>query len=501
MPIILPIQSVFDKDIPEDSGNSEYRQERKLLIAINDIIVQSDLEYPVIEYFLDVAYLNKYISVYGTGKSPELTSNERFNVHVNAVLALRMSILRKRLNLSLRKFSLALSHSDLYKWFCGINRFAVPKVPGKSTVGDLENSLPSELTEEVERRLFQAVQDEASEILCEPLDFSKSYFDCTCISANIHHPVDWMLFRDATRTIMKATARIRKIGLCHRMPIEPNMFISKMNKLCMEMTFAKRKKGAKQLRKGILRKMKKLMKRVSKHAMNHLELLESKWEISEISCSQTKEILKQITNVTDKLDVTIKNAHERIIGERQVANKDKILSLYENDVNVIVRRKAGAEVEFGNTLYLAEQSDGIIIDWKFFRDQAPSDSKMLKESHERVVDRLGVKVKLMAGDRGFDSKANREHMESNDIFNAVCPRNPGLLAERLEENGFREAQNRRSQTEARISILSNCFCGSPMKQKGFGNRHVHMGLSILSHNLWVLARLKIAQEKARQQAA
>ena len=485
----------------QDSGNSEYRQERKLLIAINDIIFQSDLEYPVIEYFLDVAYLNKYISVYGTGKSPELTSNERFNVHVNAVLALRMSILRKRLNLSLRKFSLALSHSDLYKWFCGINRFAVPKVPGKSTVGDLENSLPSELTEEVERRLFQAVQDEASEILCEPLDFSKSYFDCTCISANIHHPVDWMLFRDATRTIMKATARIRKIGLCHRMPIEPNMFISKMNKLCMEMTFAKRKKGAKQLRKGILRKMKKLMKRVSKHAMNHLELLESKWEISEISCSQTKEILKQITNVTDKLDVTIKNAHERIIGERQVANKDKILSLYENDVNVIVRRKAGAEVEFGNTLYLAEQSDGIIIDWKFFRDQAPSDSKMLKESHERVVDRLGVKVKVMAGDRGFDSKANREHMESNDIFNAVCPRNPGLLAERLEENGFREAQNRRSQTEARISILSNCFCGSPMKQKGFGNRHVHMGLSILSHNLWVLARLKIAQEKARQQAA
>jgi hypothetical protein len=501
MPMILPVQSVFDKDIPEDSGNSEYRQERKLLIAINDIIVQSDLEYPVIEYFLDVAYLNKYISVYGTGKSPELTSNERFNVHVNAVLALRMSILRKRLNLSLRKFSLALSHSDLYKWFCSINRFAVPKVPGKSTVGDLENSLPSELTEEVERRLFQAVQDEASEILCEPLDFSKSYFDCTCISANIHHPVDWMLFRDATRTLMKATARIRKIGLCHRMPIEPNMFISKMNKLCMEMTFAKRKKGAKQLRKGILRKMKKLMKRVSKHAMNHLELLESKWEISEISCSQTKEILKQITNVTDKLDVTIKNAHERIIGERQVANEDKILSLYENDVNVIVRRKAGAEVEFGNTLYLAEQSDGIIIDWKFFRYQAPSDSKMLKESHERVVDRLGVKVKLMAGDRGFDSKANREHMESNDIFNAVCPRNPGLLAERLEENGFREAQNRRSQTEARISILSNCFCGSPMKQKGFGNRHVHMGLSILSHNLWVLARLKIAQEKARQQAA
>jgi len=501
MATILPVQGRFDKDIPEDFGNAEYRQERELLIAINDIIVTSDLECPIIEYFLDVAYVNKYISVYGTGKSLELTSNERLNVHANAVMALRMSVLRKRLNLSLRKFSLALSHSDLYKWFCCINRFALPKVPGKSTVGDLENSLPPELIEEVERCLFHIAQDETSKILCEPLDFSQSYFDCTCISANIHHPVDWILLRDATRTLMKATARIRKVGLSHRMPIEPGMFISKMNKLCMGMTFAKRKKRAKQLRKGILRKMKKLMKRVCKHAMNHLKLLENKWETSEISRSQAKDILKQITSVTDKLDTAIKNAHERIIGERQVANENKILSLYEDDVNVIVRRKTGAEVEFGNTLYLAEQSDGIIIDWKFFRDQAPSDSKMLKESHKRVVDRLGVKVKLMAGDRGFDSKTNREYLESNDIFNAVCPRNPALLAERLEENKFREAQNRRSQTEARIGILSNCFCGSPMKQKGFDNRHVHMGLSILSHNLWVLARLKIAQEKDQQKAA
>ena len=501
MAIILPIQGRFDKDIPEDYGNAEYRQERELLIAINDIIVLSDLEDLVIEYFLDVAYVNKYISVWGTDKSPELTSNERLNVHANAVIALRMSILRKRLSLSLRKFSLALSHSDLYKWFCGINRFALPKVPSKSMVGELENSLPPELLEEIERRLFQVVQDEASGILCEPLDFSQSYFDCTCISANIHHPVDWVLLRDATRTLMKATARIRKVGLCHRMPGEPSVFISKMNKLSMEMTFAKRKKGAKRLRKAILRQMKKLTRRVCGHAMNHLQLLEEKWETTELSRGQSEQILQQITNVTGKLDAAIKNAHERIIGERKVANQDKILSLYEDDINVIVRRKAGAEVEFGNTLYLAEQSEGIIIDWKFFREQAPNDCNMLEASHERIEDRVGVEVKLMAADRGFDSDDNRQYLKKNDIFNAVCPRNPSLLLERLEEDEFREAQNRRSQTEARISILSNCFCGSPMKQKGFDNRHIHMGLSILSHNLWVLGRLKIAQEQARQQAA
>jgi len=44
----------FDKDIPEDFGNAEYRQERELLIAINYILALGDLEDPVNEYFLDV---------------------------------------------------------------------------------------------------------------------------------------------------------------------------------------------------------------------------------------------------------------------------------------------------------------------------------------------------------------------------------------------------------------------------------------------------------------
>ncbi|MCP4340936.1 MAG: hypothetical protein GY799_19125, partial [Desulfobulbaceae bacterium] len=173
----------------------------------------------------------------------------------------------------------------------------------------------------------------------------------------------------------------------------------------------------------------------------------------------------------------------------------------EKEINVIVRHKAGAEVEFGNTLYLAEQSDGLIIDWKFFDQQAPSDSNMLKDSHKRITNRLGIKVELMAGDRGFDSQKNREYMENHNIFNAVCPRYPALLVERLKEDRFRTAQKRRSQTEARVAIVSNCYCGSPMKQKGFEHREIHMGLSILSHNLWVLGRMMVAQEKAQKKAA
>ena len=48
--------------------------------------------------------------------------------------------------------------------------------------------------------------------------------------------------------------------------------------------------------------------------------------------------------VLEQVPVAIKQAHEPIIGGRRIANEEKILSLYEDTVNVIVRGKAGANV-------------------------------------------------------------------------------------------------------------------------------------------------------------
>lgn len=464
---------------------------------MDDIIMRSGIENEFVQYFLDVYYVNKYISVFGTDPPKELTVNEREAARQSAVFALRASVLRKHLRLSLRGFALAISHSDLYKWFCRINRFTTPRIPGKSTINDYENMIPVALTMELDALVLKNTQT----VLLEPIDFSQCYLDSTCIQANIHFPVDWVLLRDAARTMCKAIKRIRKLGLKNRMPCEPHELLSEMNRLCIMMTHTRRKKDAKKKRKAILRKMKKLIKRLEKHAMKHFALLEQNRHQVRISVNQANQILKQISSVTNQLATAIRNAHERIIGERKVENKDKILSLYEEDVHVIVRRKSGAEVEFGNSLLLAEQQNGLIVDWKLFREQAPTDSALLKNSHRRVTRRLGIVINLMAGDRGFDSKANRDYIETNTIYNAICPKDPHQLQARLQEEVFCQGQRRRSQTEGRISILGRCFSGNPMLQKGFEHREQHLGLSVLSHNLWVLARLKIEQDKNTQEKA
>jgi hypothetical protein len=164
---------------------------------------------------------------------------------------------------------------------------------------------------------------------------------------------------------------------------------------------------------------------------------------------------------------------------------------------VLVRGKAGAEVEFGNALYLAEQEDGLIIDWKFIKEQPPSDSALLKESVDRITSEYG-KPASYAADRGFDSAANREALEEMDVFNAVCPRSPVSLAERILEEAFSDAQRRRSGTKAGIGIFKNAYLGRPLKSRGFKNRRTRIEWCILTHNLWKIA---VMAAQAREEGA
>ena len=106
--------------------------------------------------------------------------------------------------------------------------------------------------------------------------------------------------------------------------------------------------------------MKELARTVQKHAERYLELLESKRLETDLSEKEAARIIDRLDNILNQLPQAIKQAHERIIGERRVKNKDKILSLYEDEIHVIVRGKAGAEVEYGNTLVLVEQKEGVI---------------------------------------------------------------------------------------------------------------------------------------------
>ena len=122
-------------------------------------------------------------------------------------------------------------------------------------------------------------------------------------------------------------------------------------------------------------------------------------------------------------------------------------------MRVIVRKKAGAEVEFGNTLFLAENPQGLIIDWEYFQEQAPADTALLPRRVGRMEKAYGARLKAATADRGFDSHTNRVGLAAEGIYNGVCPRSPEKLKQRGRSWRFKRLQRRRGQTERRIAIV------------------------------------------------
>lgn len=477
---MVPFQRELCPVFPPVIGNKDYFATQALLARIDELLVVSGLE-------------DEFIASFPLSQRKTAKKTKRL------VQALRCTLLRMLYQLPYRKAASDLGTNTAYQQFCGLVQVDSIKPPSHSTLERYEKMVSAETLQRLSAHLLQAAALPAPGGLpqglglYEPIDLGTVYVDSTVLKARVHFPVDWLLLRDATRTLVLAIQQARKHGIHSRMPKKPMAYLRDMNKLCIEMTHARRTKDAKKVRKKVFRGMKQQMRTVEGLAQGHLEKLR-KQGASKGLCIGTIEMLAgKFTAILSQVDAIIHQAHERIIGERQVANKDKIFSLYERDMHVIVRGKSGAEVEFGNTLFLAEQVDGLILDWHLYKDQAPADSRILPDHVERMKALYEEAPESITGDRGFDGPFNTKALEGDEIDNNICPRNIVDLKKRLDDEAFRAHQTRRAQTEARIAILLRNITGNPAHKWGHVNKERLCGWSVLLHNLWVLARLPQAK--------
>jgi len=484
---IIPFELPLPLILPTIAGNVDYR--------IDSLLVLSELETQMLE-----VDLQRWLA---RQKRVSAKAQQRHQLHARR--ALRCNIARLLLKEDYRGFALRLADSPVLQFFCGISEVDRVVVPSKST---LQRYFvwwtQAEVRLLVQQLLVRGAQAPEQLALAEPLDLESAFLDSTCLCANIHYPVDWVLLRDATRTLMKSVRLIRDQGLKHRME-EPETFIRRINGLCIKMTHVWNRKDqpqSRRQRKQTLRQMDRCVGTVRNHARRYRQLLDQQWEQTEWTRPQAQQVLRRMDQVLEQLPTARQQARQRILKGQLVPNEDKILSLYEAEVRVIVRKKAGAEVEFGNTLFLAENPQGLIIDWELFRESAPADAALLPRSVGRMQQAYAPGPKALGADRGFDSELNRFGLKEEKIYNAVCPRSPGLLQKRNLSWKFKRLQRRRAQTEGRIGILKNAFLGGRIRNKGFAHRDLTVTWTVLVHNLWVLARLPQAEAaQTRRQAA
>ncbi len=497
---IVEMQCKLEKQLDVVLGNQDYVDLVADLEAIEDFINKSSLDRLFMTHFIELAE---------SRSSKALSVKKISKLQFEARFILRSSILRKHLNLPLRSYAIALAATPLYQSFCGIYTLG-EAIPSKSNINSLENSISEELLKKANVSFLKDTlldrEGSKSVGLQGAFNIEELYGDTTCVKANIHFPVDWVLFRDMIRTSALKINMIRSGGIKARMPQTPNEYLSDINSLCMEMHSNYNTTGAVKKRKKTFRKMKKLLNVAMGHADRHLELFKRQWMDFEFSGTKATSIINCLEGILNRKEEVVKIAHERIIGERVVNREDKILSIYENEVHIIKRKKHSVSSEFGNTLQIIEQADGFIIEYDLLEDYSPGDQKLGMAALENIKENFGLKgVIAFTGDRGYDSKEvllNLEKLnqeEGVNISSGITPKDVTILMEKMKDPDFKARQKRRANTEAKIAHIK-WTANNPMKQKGIRNRKIHLGLSVLTRNIFKLAGILRTQQAEKSAA-
>ena len=343
----VPFQYELCPEIPNVYGCSDYMEFRETLIKIDELLNKSGLEQALISKALEQYVADNKIDPTKFYNSKKAAFHYKKFRH-----ALRCNIARHLTGESYRLFSIRIADSALFQWFTTINIFGGRKAISKSSLDRYEKYFDETVVAENIRIWLSdlTVSDKALKAgLHQSIDCSTTFMDTTCIKANIHFPVDWVLLRDAAKSLLSAIKTIRAQGLKHRM-IDPQLLLKQMNRLCINMTHVRRRRDSNKQRKASFIEMKELSHCIAKHGGRYRRLLINEWGKTNWTSAQTQQVIRRIDLILGQLPAAIKQAHERIIGERIVPTKDKILSLYDKDAHVIVRGKAGNEVEFGQGL-------------------------------------------------------------------------------------------------------------------------------------------------------
>ena len=241
---MLSLQTEFCPVLPPVFAGKDFHELQTLLARMDDVLRQSGVEAAFVASF-------------------PLEQRRTDKQRKRLLKALRCTVLRMTFQLSYARMASELACNYEYQKFCGLLRLDRIDVPCAKTLERYEKWVSEQTVRSLVAQLNHAAaapvdaRGEQGLGLEMPVELGVEYVDATALKARVHYPVDWVLLRDAVRTLTLAIEQVRKRNIRSRMPKGPKAYLSVMNQLCIEMTHARRTPDARKKRKHVLRRMKK----------------------------------------------------------------------------------------------------------------------------------------------------------------------------------------------------------------------------------------------------
>jgi transposase, IS5 family len=329
-------------------------------------------------------------------------------------------------------------------------------------------------------------------------DGSKLRVDTTVVETDIHHPTDntllWDVVRVVTRLVgqlAKALERRRFKGFCNRTRAARRRMqeIQRMTSRQRQERQTATYRALIGIAEEVVESARRVLQDTGKGSRKGL--------FTDLAVAGFREEIEHYCCLGDRV---INQARRRVLDGEQLADVEKIYSIFEAHTDLIKRGKARTPLEFGHKVFLAESAKGLITQYKVL-DGNPSDAihvALSLKSHKKA---FGHAPQLYGADRGFFSEQNLVSCARSGVSLACIPQRGGKkTAERgayEKSAAFKKGQRFRAGIEGRISVLSR---GRGMKRclaEGHERFELWVGAAVLANNLMVIAAL-LAKRSSRR---
>jgi transposase, IS5 family len=446
-------------------------------------LLKDDLLDPV-DLWLDDHQLVDLVRTCLIGRNPNSSRTGRPSIAPDRLL--RCCVLKHMKGWSFRDRERELRSNLLYRRF---THYDADPTPDHSVFSRTFALLGPDLTQQVLRRVVG--------IACEQgvAQGKRIRVDTTVIESNVHYPTDSSLRGDSIRGLTRSLSKIAEE--CKQGALEVIEHSRAVKYRLLEISRAAKSKteaGRARMRasyqkllgvtRSVVRQSQQALERLKK---GRLPVVGSKLAVF-TQMAQLEPFLPLAQKV-------IRQTKERVVLGQEAA--EKVLSLFEPHTQVIRKGKAHKPNEFGRLVRLDEVENGIVSGYEVVPgNQADTESWLPALEHHR--DCFAKPPGMAAADRGFFSAQNEREAEAMGVKQVVLPGRGQLgekRAKRQKERWFRRGLHFRAGCEATVAHLKHGFSMLRAMYKGERGFKRYVGWSIISKNLFSIARYHEYQKR------
>ena len=387
----------------------------------------------------------------------------------------RVAVLYRLFNCSYRELEFRLTDSTAARRFA---RLSYVDEPGKSSLQQDIKALRAETWESINKVLVgYAVENDIE-------SGKKIRTDTTVVESNIHQPTDSRLLVDCVKSVCRVLEQL-SIALPD-LNIEYSVSLRRAKKRGMEIANPSGRKGVERKRKKSYKDLINVTRKTSGYGHDALIILRRlKGTADELAIA--KLFILRIEHLLPLVDQVIDQAHRRIFLEETVPSKEKVVSIFEEHTDIIVKDRRNTL--YGHKFCLTTGASSLVID-AVVEEGNPGDSTLVERTVTRVIGVLGHIPNAIAFDGGFTSKENLEKVKNLGVKEVCFHKKRGIdVAEMVSSPAiFKTLKKFRAGIEGVISALKRELGLSRATWKGIDGFEKYVWSGIVAFNLSIIGK-------------